>query len=226
LPENLIQYVLLIAAIIFCRLPYIGIFFRIYNTMLHESGHALMALVTNGTVERIDLFADTSGQALTKSKNSFLSFLVVFAGYPLASIATWGLFILLSRQQYYFIIYLSIGLMLLNLIFWVRNWYGILWLLVSIAGLGALIYFENALITEYVILIICAAAISEAVYSAWVVFYLSVKMPKSSGDAYLLSQIAFLPPFIWGILFLAQALYFAWLSVLQFWIVYPINLSP
>lgn len=185
-----------------------------------------MALVTNGTVERIDLFADTSGQALTKSKNSFLSFLVVFAGYPLASIATWGLFILLSRQQYYFIIYLSIGLMLLNLIFWVRNWYGILWLLVSIAGLGALIYFENALITEYVILIICAAAISEAVYSAWVVFYLSVKMPKSSGDAYLLSQIAFLPPFIWGILFLAQALYFAWLSVLQFWIVYPISLSP
>lgn len=185
-----------------------------------------MALVTNGNVERIDLFADTSGQALTKSKNSFLSFLVVFAGYPLASIATWGLFILLSRQQYYFIIFLSIGLMLLNLIFWVRNWYGILWLLVSIAALGALIYFENALITEYVLLIICAAAISEAVYSAGVVFYLSVKMPKSSGDAYLLSQIAFLPPFVWGILFLAQALYFAWLSVLQFWIVYPISLSP
>lgn len=192
--------------------------------MLHESGHALMALVTNGTVDRIDLFADTSGQALTKSKNFFLSFLVVFAGYPLASLATWGLFILLSRQQYYFIIYLSIGLMLLNLIFWVRNWYGILWLLVSIAGLGALIYFENALITEYVILIICAAAISEAVYSAWVVFYLSVKMPKSSGDAYLLSQIALLPPFIWGGLFFVQAIYFGWLCILKFWETYPINL--
>lgn len=194
--------------------------------MLHESGHALIALITQGEVERIDLFSDTSGQALTKSKNSFLSFLVVFAGYPLASIATWGLFILLSRQQYYFIIYFSIGLMLINLIFWVRNWYGIIWLLLSMAGLGSLIYFENALITEYIILIICSAAISEAVYSAWVVFYLSIKMPKSSGDAYLLSQIAFLPPFVWGILFLAQALYFAWLSILQIWMVYPISLSP
>lgn len=192
--------------------------------MLHESGHALMALITNGKVERIDLFADTSGQALTKSKNSFLSFLVVFAGYPLASITTWGLFILLSRQQYYFIIYLSIGIMLLNLIFWVRNWYGILWLLLSIAGLGSLIYFEKALLSEYVILIICAAAISEAVYSAWVAFYLSIKMPKSSGDAYLLSQIALLPPFIWGVLFFAQAIYFAWLSILKFWAIYPINL--
>ncbi len=190
--------------------------------MLHESGHALMALITNGKVERIDLFADTSGQALTKSKNSFLSFLVVFAGYPLASVATWGLFILLSRQQYYFIIYLSIGLMLLNLLFWVRNWYGILWLLISISGLGALIYFENSLVTEYAILIICAAAISEAVYSAWVVLYLSLKMPKSSGDAYLLSQIALMPPFVWGILFFAQAIYFAWLSMMQFWMVYPV----
>ena len=192
--------------------------------MLHESAHAFMALITNGKVERIDLFADTSGQALTKSKNNFLNFLVVIAGYPLASVATWALFILLSRHQYFFIIYFSIGIMLLNLIFWVRNWYGILWLVISIAGLVALIYFENTIINEYAILIICAASLSEAVYSAWVVFNLSIKMPKSSGDAYLLSQIAFMPPFIWGLLFFAQALYFAWLSIVQFWTIYPINL--
>jgi hypothetical protein len=193
--------------------------------MIHESGHAIMALVTNGKIERIDLFADTSGQALTISNNSFFSFLVVLAGYPFASIATWGLFILLSRQQFYFIIYFSLGLMLLNLILWVRNSYGILWLISCIGGLGALIYFENNQLTEYVALVICVAAISEAVYSAWIVFYLSFKMPKSSGDAYLLSQITYIPAFIWGILFLAQALYFAWLSILHFWNVYPISLS-
>jgi hypothetical protein len=193
--------------------------------MIHETGHAIMALVTNGKIDRIDLFADTSGQALTISKNSFFSFLVVLAGYPFASIATWGLFILLSRQQFYFIIYFSLGLMLLNLILWVRNSYGILWLISCIGGLGALIYFENIQLTEYVALVICVAAISEAVYSAWIVFYLSFKKPKSSGDAYLLSQITHIPAFIWGILFFAQALYFAWLSILQFWYVYPISLS-
>lgn len=193
--------------------------------MLHESGHAIIALITNGEVERIDLFADTSGQALTKSKNSFLNFLVVIAGYPLASIATWALFILLSKHQYNFIIYFTIILMLLNLILWVRNSYGILWLLLCITGLSLLIYFKNLILMEYVILIICAAALSESVYSAWVVFYLSIKMPKSSGDAYLLSKMTYIPSFFWGILFFAQAIFFAWLSIIEYWKAYPINLS-
>jgi hypothetical protein len=224
LPENSYQYLLFLIAALCCRIPYIGVFLRVYNTMLHESGHAIMALITNGKVERIDLFADTSGQALTKSKNNFFTFLVVIAGYPLASIATLGLIILLSREQYLFIIYFSIILMLLNLIFWVRNWYGIIWLIINMGGLSALIYFNQLILIEYVSLIICATALSEAVYSAWVVFYLSFKMPKSSGDAHLLSQITILPAFIWGLLFLTQAIYFAWLSILFFYKAYPISL--
>lgn len=183
-----------------------------------------MALITNGKIERIDLFADTSGQALTKSKNSFLSFLVVFSGYPLASIATWGLFVLLSRHQINFILYFSIGLMLLNLIFWVRNWYGIIWLLITITGLVSVLYYDNSVIKQYVSLLICAISLSEAIYSAWVVFYLSIKMPKSSGDAYLLSQIAFLPSFVWGLIFFVQSLYFAALSMISFYKTFPISL--
>ncbi|MFN4234687.1 MAG: M50 family metallopeptidase [Bacteroidia bacterium] len=225
MPDNIIQYILLLAAILFCRVPYIGKFLRVFNTLLHESGHAIIALITNGEVERIDLYADTSGQALTKSQNTFLNFLVVISGYPIASIAAWALFILLSRHQFYFIIYFIIGLMLLNLVLWVRNSYGIIWLLLCITGLSSLIYFKNEILMEYVLLIICAAALSESVYSAWVVFYLSIKMPKSSGDAFLLSKMTYIPSFFWGILFFAQAIYFAWLSIIEFWRVYPINLS-
>lgn len=192
--------------------------------MIHESGHALMALITNGKIERIDLFSDTSGQALTQSKNSFISFLVVFSGYPIASIATWGLFILLSRYQYNFILYLSVGLMLLNLIFWVRNWYGIIWLLITIAGLGIVIYYDHLVVKFLVSLLLCTIAFSEAIYSAWIVFYLSIKMPKSSGDAYLLSRITLLPPFTWGLIFFVQSLYFSVLSIIKFYNTYPISL--
>jgi hypothetical protein len=224
LPENSLQYILLILAALLCRMPYVGKVLRVFNTMLHESGHALMALITNGKTERIDLFADTSGQALTKSSNSFLSFLVVMAGYPFASVATWGMYILLAQKQYYFLLILSALLMLINLIFWVRNSYGIVWLFCFLLVIGFLFYLENQLAIELCALVFCAVALAESVYSGWTVFYLSIKTPKSSGDAKLLSEMAILPAFFWGLLFFIQSLWFGFLSLKSFWKVYPISL--
>src|SRR5688572_11763556 len=88
-----------IAAFLICRIPKIGVYFRCINTLIHEVGHALFSILTSGSVERIDLFADTSGAAYTKSKNIFGKLLVPLAGYTFASAASWGAFWLLENGK-------------------------------------------------------------------------------------------------------------------------------
>ena len=69
--HQFLLYAFFAAGILITRLPFVGKFFRITNTLIHESGHAIMALLTSGNVVSIDLMSDTSGTATTKSKYLF-----------------------------------------------------------------------------------------------------------------------------------------------------------
>ena len=84
--QTVIFYIFLAISIVLSRLPIIGKYFIGINTLIHETGHALMALFLSGKVHRIDLSSDTSGSALTSTDNKFKSFLVSIIGYPFSSI--------------------------------------------------------------------------------------------------------------------------------------------
>lgn len=68
--------------------------FRIFTTFVHEGGHALASILTNGSVERIVIYADASGETYTRGG---IALVVASAGY-LASCGFGALLLGLSRR--------------------------------------------------------------------------------------------------------------------------------
>ncbi|HPT04353.1 MAG TPA: M50 family metallopeptidase, partial [Bacteroidales bacterium] len=85
--KQTVFYVLLGISLLLTRTPVIGKYFRVVNTMIHESGHALMTLFTSGSILKVELFSSTEGDTVTKSSSRFCQMLIALAGYPFSSAA-------------------------------------------------------------------------------------------------------------------------------------------
>ena len=205
--------ILLIAGFLLSRIPVVGKYFRGVNTLIHETGHALMALITSGEVLAVELFSDTSGTTITKSKGKFGQFLIAICGYPFSSAAALLLFYLIKIDAQMYIILILTAIAILNLIFLVRNWYGIFWLLSFIAILIGVWYNGNKTLIFATTVMFSGIVLTESIYSALQLVIIAFKNSSNSGDAKNLSGITFIPPIIWAILFLLQSIYFAYCVV-------------
>jgi hypothetical protein len=189
------------------RVPVAGIFFRIVNTMIHESGHALAALLTSGEVVRLDLQHDTSGSALTKSSSWFSRFFTSLAGYPVSSTAAFLLFYFISIEKYDWILFGLFSLALVNLLLWVRNGFGIVWLTVFMI-LTTVVFFYTPIFWHKALAIFYSGVVLfDSVASAFIILTLSIKKSKQSGDAKNLADATHIPAFFWGVFFLGFALF-------------------
>lgn len=191
------------------RIPLVGKFFNVINTALHEFGHALMALITGGSVDKIELFNDTSGTTTTRSDSKFGAFLVSLAGYPFAASVAWLAFYLIGQgAEKGLVIGLSV-LFVLMLLFWIRNWYGVIWVLLFCAVNGVLLYYGNASHLHYAALFYAAVILAESISSSVTIVVLALRDGNKAGDATNLAKLAHLPAFLWALLFLA---YTGWVS--------------
>ena len=214
-PDYIVYGVLLIA-LVFARIPKIGKYFRVIDTLFHESGHALAALFTSGTVMKIELFQDTSGATYTQTKNWFSDFIISISGYPFASGMSYLLFYLIHTEKYNWVFILLVIFVLLNLALWVRNMYGIIWL-ISFGGiLFAINYFKNEQAIFCFTLFISATLLFDSIIKCFQLVYISIQTPQKSGDATNLKKQTFIPAFIWAVLFLAVSIYFAYRTVFLF----------
>lgn len=198
-----------VVAFLICRIPKIGVYLRCLNTLVHEVGHAVFSLLTSGSVERIELFADTSGAAYTKSKNIFGKLLVPLAGYPFASFAGFGAFWLLETDKQDWFIYILGGISIVSLALWIRNGYGIFWVITFSALLFCVWYFNLPAFSFYACYFLASVLAIESLYSSLVILYLSAENPKGSGDAVNLRKLTFVPAVVWGILFAGQAVFWS-----------------
>ncbi|MCQ2286037.1 MAG: M50 family metallopeptidase, partial [Bacteroidales bacterium] len=119
-----------VLALLLNRIPFLGKFFNIINTELHELGHALMALLFQGEVHKIEIFGDSSGVTTTRMKTRAGNILVALAGYPFASgMAFFSFYLLDKNLQTQYIIGLTLLFVMVCVLF-VRNKYGWLWVIV------------------------------------------------------------------------------------------------
>jgi hypothetical protein len=205
-------YLIIGLSLLLPRVPVAGTFFRIINTMIHESAHALAALLTSGEVLRLDLKNDTSGSALTQSSSWFGRFVTAVSGYPASSASAWLLFFLIKSGHYDWILFGLFSLALINLLLWVRNPFGILWLIIFMM-LTAGVFYWAPLFWHKLLAVFCAGVVLfDSVVAAYTVFILSIKKPKQSGDAANLARITSVPAVVWGLFFFAQSSVFAWLT--------------
>lgn len=214
-----IFYYLAALALILPRIPYIGKFFNIINTLIHEIGHALMALITSGEVLKVQVFFDTSGLTTTKSNAGFKRFLVSIAGYPFASAMAFVGFLLLSYgYEKWIVLGLSV-LFLFTLIFWIRdNTYGIVWVIIFVAINAFIVfYLKNETVVEVAAWFYCVMMLLESVVSSLDLFRIAIRTPQSAGDATNLKKLTHIPSIIWAIIFVAFAGFMAYRSLLEVW---------
>lgn len=189
------------------RIPVVGKFFNIINTALHEFGHALMALVTGGSVDKIELFRDTSGTTTTKSSSRFSAILVSLAGYPFAASVAWLSFYLIRQgAEQGLVIGLSI-LFVVMLLFWIRNWYGALWVVLFCVGNGLLLYYGEPDWLHYVALFYAVMILVVSVTSTITIVVLAIRDGDKAGDATNLAKTTHVPAFFWALLFLAYTVW-------------------
>jgi len=199
----------LIVAFLLPQIPVVGKFFNIINTAIHELGHALMALVTNGEVLKIKLFKDTSGTTTTKSKSKVSSILISLAGYPFAASVAWLCFYLITREVCSAILIALSVLFVVMLLLWIRNIYGAVWVVFFCALNGFLLYYGNAQYVFWAALFYAVMMITESVHSSLVILYISVISPHEAGDAANLMAATGIPSFFWSLLFIA---YTGWVT--------------
>lgn len=204
---NIILIVFVVVALLLPRIPVVGKFFNIINTGVHEFGHALMALLLDGEVHKIELFKDTSGATVTQTKHKWQAVLVSLAGYPFAASVAWLAFYLVQNGGSTGLLAGLSVLFVVMLVMWIRNWYGALWVLLFCAINVFLIYYDNAEFIRYTAMFYAVMILTESVVSSVVLVVLSFKDSSRAGDATNLEKITHVPAAIWSLLFLAYTLW-------------------
>jgi len=116
---------------------------RIAITIAHESGHAAASLLTGRKLDGIRLHRDTSGETISRGKGSGLGIIVTaMAGYTTPPLLGVGAAALLAAHRVNLLLSLFLVLLAVTLVM-VRNWYGVLAVLVTAAGLCAVIWFAG-----------------------------------------------------------------------------------
>lgn len=214
-----IIYYLAVVALVLPRIPYVGKFFNIINTLIHEIGHAIMALITSGEVLKVQVFFDTSGLTTTKSNSGIKRFFVSIAGYPFASAMAYVGFMLLGYGYEKWIVVGLSALFLLTLIFWIRdNTYGIVWVCIFVAINAFIVfYLKNETVIEIAAWFYCVMMLMESVVSALDLCRIAIRTPQSAGDATNLKKQTHIPAILWSLLFLAFAGFMGYESIQEVW---------
>ncbi len=195
---------LLVAAVLTRLIPFSSLF-RNLNTMIHEFGHAVVALVTKGRVAAIDLNANHSGATYVTTYSDWSSILVSLAGYMSASLFAVLMFYGYYKRQQKQGLILMTAVALIMLILYVHDGFGVVWLIGFIA-LNALMYFVWEPARNFYYLLLCFLTLEESILSPLYLAWASVVSPGAAGDAALLARETFVPAIGWSILFVAFSL--------------------
>ncbi|WP_219834848.1 M50 family metallopeptidase [Paenibacillus sp. R14(2021)] len=198
-------------ALLIIHIPFVGPFFRIANTLIHESSHAIVALLMRGQVLRIELFANTEGVTYTASATYAAALLTSAAGYVGSSIAALGLAVLCAKGRHAVSLWLFVILGAVNLILWVRNPFGMVWLAVFIVVLLYALRRKGKW-TSALSIGLFAFVLAESVSSSFAILWLSLNTPAGAGDAANLARETPLPAGFWGIIFMLQACILGFMS--------------
>ena len=194
-------FILLFVAIVIKQLPLISIPFNWLESYFHEISHGVAAILTGGSVVRIQLFANGAGLCTTQGG---LAFIISFSGYAGATFWGWGIYKLSSFHQkaaqgFSLIIFI---LLISSIIFWGRDlltWF----ILAVLAGLFLLtikvkkIHYLQILMQLFGLLILLNSLSSPS--------YLLDG--RNMGDGAALSSMTFIPEIIWVMIWFALALF-------------------
>jgi hypothetical protein len=194
-------WLMLFTVIIILQLPFISIPFKWLESYFHEISHGLTALLTGGSIVKIQLFPNGAGLCTTRGGSAFFISLMGYGGAIL-----WGslIYYLASshRKTAQIFSILLIGLLASSILLWVRD-----------------------LLTLFIVVVLLMLVIAQLKYSSQkhlqtllqltglLVLINSLMSPlylldgQAKGDGAALANMTFIPEIIWVVIWFSAALF-------------------
>jgi hypothetical protein len=158
----------------------------------------------------MSLFSDTSGVAKIGTRNWISRVLVAYAGYTGSSLSAVALFYALSKGKHELILISFTALLFICFLFWIRNFYGILWSVSILCMTGYMIWKGYSVLIVHISILLTAIILAQSISSAFTILKMSFSHSNHAGDAASLASATRIPAPFWGLLFFIQALYAAY----------------
>jgi len=117
---------------------------RLLVTVVHEAGHALVALLVGRRLQGIRLHSDTSGVTVSRGRPRGPGMVAMLAaGYLAPALVGLGAALLLADGRALLLLW-SLSVLLLLVLLWIRNGFGLLVVVVVLAGTVAVTWYADA----------------------------------------------------------------------------------
>ena len=170
--------------------------FRLFSTWVHECGHAVMTVLVGGHVTSIAIQPDTSG--LTKSLvpvGRVSRGLVASSGYLGAAVVGCLLMAATRVEKWAHVILLSLGaFMLLTLVLWMRNLFGVGVVLAWGVALVALASRGIGNAPRFLLSLLAIQVALNSVYDIRVLFLVG----RGQSDAATMARLFLAPSWVWA----------------------------
>jgi hypothetical protein len=174
--------------------------FRLFTTWVHECGHAVMTILVGGRVSSIMVRPDTSG--LTTSfvpVGRITGGLVASAGYLGAAIVGCLLMAATRVEKSAHRILQGLGAcMLITLVFWIRNPFGVGVVLAWGVALVALARQGSRAVPRFLLSLLAIQVALNSVYDIRVLFLID----RGPSDAATMARLFLLPSWVWATLWM------------------------
>ena len=178
---------------------------RLGVTVVHEAGHALVAVLVGRRLQGIRLHADTSGLTLSRGRPTGPGMVAMLAaGYLAPAAVGVGAALLLAAGRGVAMLWLLL-LLLAALLVWVRNLYGLATVLVAGAG-TALLTWYGAPGTQAVVAYLLAWVLLLAAPRPLVELLGTGRTRRRSSDPDQLARLTRVPALVWIVVLLAANL--------------------
>lgn len=176
--------------------------FGLFTTLIHELGHALAAVLTGRVVHGIRIRRNHSGEAVSSGRGR--SVISGIAGYPAPAVV--GAAQLWSVVNGYTALALTIGgVILVITLLVIRNLFGVLVVIASIAATAALWLLADPAVQSYALLVVSLCLLIGSVRGLLTVVsvHVSRRSQLETSDAYLLYRRTGVPSVVWLLIFAA-----------------------
>lgn len=191
-------------------------FFRNIDTMVHEFGHAVVTLALSGKVMYIELYANHSGVTYSAISKAWAIIPVALAGYITASLFAWFLFSAYSKGKQRLGLQVMIALSALSLVLFVRNGFGIMFLVGFIALTIIVLALTPKWLRDFYYLLLAFLCLEESVFGPFSLIVYAFQNSRNAGDASNLAIHTGVPAIVWAIGFTLFALWCAKQAVSAF----------
>ncbi|MCW2813725.1 MAG: hypothetical protein JWN84_1180 [Nocardioides sp.] len=174
---------------------------RLGVTVVHEAGHAVVAVLVGRRLQGIKLHADTSGVTVSRGRPTGPGMVATLtAGYLAPAAVGVGAALVLASGRGVALLWLLL-LLLVGLLLWVRNWYGVLTLVVAGVGVGLLTWYADPEVQSLVAYLVAWLLLLAAPRPVLELLRDGRRRSRSS-DPEQLSRLTRVPAVVWLLLML------------------------